>query len=206
MAAPTATEIRNKLEGYGITTAVLTDAWIEDCRDNEIIPHIERITRMVFTTASQSVTEYYNGTNKSVIILNRRPVNSITEIRTVGGVSEYNLVNSIELVQAEGIIKIKSNFYENVVQPAFVKGDKNIKVTYTYGYADYPNDVSAAIKNLVAAKMLNHVGSMTGGGDLNVQAHGRSYGEHGKYTHIRKELAATGYALLKPYMTAVTGG
>jgi hypothetical protein len=59
--------------------------------------------------------------------------------------------------------------------------------------------------NLVAAKILVFIGARTGGGGLGVQAFSRNYGSHGKYTDIRKELVATGYALLKPLMNEVVG-
>lgn len=205
MAAPTATEIRALLEGYGVTTDVLSDEWIDECRDEEVIPHIEDITRMEFSGV-QTITEYYNGNGTSVLILNRRPIVSIISIKTVGGLSEYNLINSIELIAAEGSVKVKTDYNEGIYGPIFRKGDKNIKVEYTYGFADYPARVSRAIKNLVAAKMLNIIGNRTGGGDLSVQAHGRSYGKAGKYSHIREELVQSGYSLLKKYMTGVTGG
>lgn len=205
MAAPTATQIRALLEGYGITTAVLTDAWVENCRDNEIIPHIEDITGLTFNTETE-VTEYYSGTGKSTLILNRRPVNSITRIIEIGTISEADLSGTVELIGAEGIIKVVTNHGEGVYEPIFRRGTKNIKVTYRYGFSDYPSRVASAIKNLVAAKMLNTIGARTGGGSLGVQAFNRNYGSHGKYTDIRRELIATGYALLRKYMTSVVGG
>lgn len=205
MAAPTATQIRAKLEGYGISVSVLTDVWIEDCRDNEIIPHIEDITGLTFNTETE-VTEYYSGTGKSTLILNRRPVNSITRIIEIGTISEADLSGNVELISAEGIIKVITNYGEGVYEPIFRRGTKNIKVTYKYGFADYPSRVAAAIINLVAAKALNLIGARTGGGSLGVQAFNRNYGSHGKWTDIRKELVSTGYSLLRKYMTSVVGG
>ena len=58
MAAPTATIIRNFLEGYGITTGVLTDAKIEDIRDNEIIPHVEDITGLTFDGETEVTRDF----------------------------------------------------------------------------------------------------------------------------------------------------
>lgn len=204
MAAPTATEIRAELEGYGVTTAVLSDAWVERCRDEEVIPHIEDVTGLTFDEVS-SITEYYSGTGQSTLMLNRRPVVSVTVIEYTNQIVEGNLVDSVELIAEEGIIKAISNRQEAVYNWLFRRGTKNIKVTYTYGFADYPTRVSRAIKKLVAAKMLIHVGSMTGGGDLTVQTFGRGYGPNGKYTHKLKELVASGYALLKKYSTGVVG-
>ncbi len=205
MPAPTATEIRDKLEGYGITTTVLTDAWIEDCRDNEIIPHIEDITGLVFDGEVISEYEYYNGTGRNTLMLNRRPVNEIVELRLIGSLQEGDLSGLVELIGAEGIIRLRSVHSEGVFEPVFRRGEKNIKVKYKYGEDDYPNVVASAIKNLVAAKCLNLIGSRTGGGGLSVQAFSRNYGPHGKYGDIRKELVTTGYGLLRRYMTGVVG-
>jgi len=208
MAAPTADEIRAELEGYGITAAVLSDGWVERCRDEEIIPHIEDITRQTYTGIS-SVTEYYNGNGTNTLILNRRPVVAVTAIEYVGAIAVGNLHESVDVITAEGMLRAKSAYVEVSMRygylPIFWRGSKNIKVTYTYGYADFPTRVFRAIKNLVAAKMLINVGNRTGGGDLSVQAFSRGYGPNGKYTHKLKQLTASGYALLKKYMTGVTG-
>ena len=203
MAAPTATAIRAELEGYGITVSVLTDEWINRCRDEEIIPHIEDVTGMAFD-GEETVTEYYSGTGKSILILNRRPVNSIVSIRVVGGIGG-DISGLVTLSAAEGIIKVSSNYAEGIYQPLFQKGDKNIEVVYKVGADDYPARVARAIKLLVAAKMLNHIQARTGGGGLGVQAFNRNFGSHGKYTDIRKEMVQTAYALLKKYMTGVVG-
>lgn len=204
MAAPTATEIRSELEGYGITTAVLSDAWVERCRDEEVILHIEDITGLTFAGIS-TITEYYSGTGQSTLMLNRRPVVAVTSIEYTNQIVEGNLVDAVELIAEEGIIKAISNRQEGVYNWLFRRGTKNIKVTYTYGTSDYPTRIFRAIKKLVAAKMLVHVGNMTGGGDLSVQAFSRGYGPNGKYTHKMKELVSAGYALLKKDTTGVVG-
>lgn len=205
MAAPTATEIRDELEGYGITTAVLSDAWVERCRDEKVIPHIEDITGLTFDGIT-TVTEYYSGTGKSTLMLNRRPIVDVISLEYTNQVTEGNLEEAIEVIASEGILKGISDYNEGLYAPLFKKGDKNIKVTYTYGTSDYPTKVFGAIKSLVAAKMLNNVGNRTGGGDLMVQAFSRGYGPNGKYTHKMKDLVAEGYALLRHWMTGVTGG
>ena len=204
MAAPTVYDIRELLEGYGITDTVVSDSWIEKCRDNMVIPHVEDITAMTFDGESQ-VTEYYNGTGKNTLILNRRPVNSIIEIIEIGTVMEGDLSGTVELIGDEGILRVKTNWPEGVYGPIFRRGDKNLKITYTYGTADYPEKVKEAIMNLVAAKILAFIEGRTGGGSLSVQAFSRNYGEKGKYTNIRAELIAAGYSLLKPYMSEGVG-
>lgn len=204
MAAPTPAEIRAVLEGYGINGADPSDAWITLMRDEEIVPHIEDVTRSKFTEITE-VTEYYNGTGLKVLILNRRPIVEVTAIAYVNDLAEGNLLNSVELISSEGILRSKSRLNEGVYGPIFKRGAKNIKVTYTYGFDDFPTDIARAVKNMVAAKILTLIGARTGGGSLSVQAHGRSYGSHGKYTEIRKELVHGAYALLKKYTTGISG-
>ena len=204
MAAPTATEIRNILEGYGITTSVLSDSWINDCRDNDVIPHVNETTRMNFS-AEQTVTEYYSGNGTDILILNRRPVNEITDISYVKSLVSGNFLNSIELIEDKGILKAKTDFAEGSYLPVFAKGNNNIKVTYKYGMDDYPDDVFRAVEYLVCAKMLNLIGARTGGGSVQVQSHGRNYGNNGKYTDIRKEFILSAYQILRKYMTYVVG-
>lgn len=204
MPIVTATAIRDFLEGYGVTTAVLTDVWIESCRDNQIVPIIERVTAMKFDEEVE-VEEYYSGTGKSYLMLNRRPVNSIEKILRVGTVTGANLAPSVELIAQEGMLKVASNYSEGIYGPIFDKGDKNLKITYKYGTADYPADVNEAIKLFVSAKALNFIGARTGGGSLTVQSHGRNYGTHGKYEDIRKEFVSTAWSILSPRMRAVVG-
>jgi hypothetical protein len=204
MPIVTETEIRNFLEGYGITATVLSDPWIKDCRDNVVVPHIEDITGMSFS-GIQEITEYYSGNGTSVLILNRKPIVEVTNFTYIGAVTNYNLLGVIELIDAEGMLKAKTDYSEGIYGPIFRKGNKNIRITYKYGTSDYSAVVNNAIKRLVAVQILSLLGNRTGGGDLSVQAHGRSYGSHGKYTNIMKQLAHTAYQLLKPWMTGVVG-
>ena len=204
MAAPTATQIRDELEGYGITTTVLSDAWIERCRDEEMVPHVESITRQTYSGVAE-VTEHYSGNGTSTLFLNRRPVIEVVKIETVGAVVVANLSGATELDGAQGVLKAKTNLSEGIYYPTFPKGDRNIKVTYRYGYDDFPADVSRAVRLLVAAKALALIGARTGGGSLSVQAHGRSYGTHGKYTDIRKEFVNSAYSILRKRMNYVVG-
>lgn len=206
MSNPTALEIRNFLECYGITTTILSDSWIENRRDNLVIPYCERITRQSFYTI-KSMVEYYSGNGKNYLILNRKPVNEITEIRYVLGGYSMPILNlaMIELDTARGMIKAKSNYDEAYFLPIFAKGDMNIKVTYNYGYATIPADVKEAIIYLCSEQALGFVGARTGGGSLTVQGFGRGYGERGKYQDIRNDLSRQAHSLLQKYSTRVVG-
>lgn len=204
MAVPAATEVRAVLEGYGVISTVLTDTWIDDCIAREIVPIVESITGLKFD-GEQTITEYYSGNGTTVLMLNRKPVNSLVSITYVTSVVQSNLIDAVELIGSEGIIKARTSYSEAVYSTIFKKGSKNIKVTYTYGENDYPDDVKRAIENFAAARALNTIGTRTGGGSVSVQSHGRNYGKAGKYTDIRQELVHMARFLLRNYITGVVG-
>lgn len=204
MAKPSADDVRNYLDGYGIDHSVLPDLWIESRRDNYIIPYVESITRQKFS-GIETITEYYSGTNKNVLMLNRRPIVSIVNIEYVAGGNYYTIINlgNIELIADQGIIKAKSN--EAYYLPLFTKGEDNIKITYTYGFADYPANVKEAIICLCAEQLLGFVGARTGGGNLTGKGFSRQYGERGKWQDVRNDLSRSAHMLLYKYITSVVG-
>jgi len=185
---------------------ILTSSWIQKRLDSFVVPYVERITRQSFS-GIDTVTEYYSGNGKNIMILNRKPVVAVTEIRYVLGSNNISILNlgNIEVVQSEGILKAKRNYEESFYLPVFAKGDYNIKVTYTYGYTTCPDDVKEAIIYLAAWQVLNHIGARTGGGSITMQSYGRQFGDRGKYTDIMLSLSQMGHALLSPYMTSVIG-
>lgn len=206
MSLPTAADIKEFLEGYCITSEILTNTWIEKRRDSFVVPYVERITRQSFSGVA-TVTEYYSGNGKNILILNRKPVIAVTEIRYVLGSNNISILNlgNIEVVQSEGILKAKRNYEESFYLPVFAKGDYNIKVTYTYGYATCPDDIKEAIIYLCAEQALGFIGARTGGGSITMQSYGRNFGERGKYQDIRNDLSRQAHAILSPYMTSVIG-
>jgi hypothetical protein len=206
MAKPTVTEIRDFLEGYGITSAILSDLWITARLDNTVIPHVEEVTRQKFSGIATAV-EYHSGTGKNILMLDKKPIVSLTVIEYVLGGDNISIMNNamIEVIADEGILKSKTNYDEAFLLPVFAKGEYNIKVTYTYGYADYPGPVKDAVIMLTANMALGHVGSRTGGGNVSGQAYNRTFGNRGKWTEERNDLARQAYALLKPYSTGIVG-
>ena len=113
----------------------------------------------------------------------------------------YLTPSAMQVILAEGILKAKANFNEASYAPIFYRGDRNIRITYQYGYAVCPADAGDAIALLVAEQALAHVGSKTGGGDLTAEGYSRSYGKSGKWTHERRRMTRMALALLKTYMT-----
>lgn len=202
----TYSDIRSFLEGYGITMTQLSDTWINSRINNFVIPFVESYTRQSFSGV-QTITEYYSGTGNNVLMLNRRPIVAITEIRYVIGGYSMPILNlaMIETIAAEGIIKAKSNFDEAYFLPVFAKGSKNIKVSYTYGWADYPIDIKEAIIYFASSQILGFIGTRTGGGSLGVQGFSRNYGDRGKYHDIRQELDRQAYSILNKYKNSVVG-
>jgi hypothetical protein len=190
MSIPTAQDVRDYLEGYGIDTTVLSDSWINKQITREIIPAVEKKTGQSFLSIKE-VTEFYNGTGKKTIILNRRHIAEIIRVETSGEPV------TVKLEVSKGIIHREIGI--------FPKGEKNITVTYKYGFTEPPDPVEAAIEKLTAIEALKQVGARTGGGSLGVQAYSRNFGDEGKYTDLIKQIRQDARRNLRPYMTAVVG-
>lgn len=206
MAKPTATEIRAFLEGYDITTSYLSDPWIEARRDNFIIPQVEKVIRRK-VEGTESVTEYVSGTGQSILILSRKPINSVTSIEYVTG-GDYDStigLGGIEVLSEEGILKSVTNITEGGYNIIFAKGEKNIKVTYTIGSDTIEGDLKEALIYLSAEQLLGFIGARTGGGALTVQGFSRNFGERGKYQDIRNDLKRQAFGLLRKYTTGLVG-
>lgn len=96
-----------------------------------------------FNLESEELTEYFDGGETSVLVLNEFPVTSIDSIYRWDGIDWLELTTddyySIN-------IKNQSSIYaDNYI---FVKGIMNYKVTYTAGYTDIPSDIQSAMKKL----------------------------------------------------------
>src|SRR5512137_1060087 len=183
---------------------VVSDKWIQDRIDQLIIPFVKRITRQSFD-GIQEITEYYDGTGSPIMVLRRRPIVQLMKISytNVDANLYYLTPNAMQIIYDEGILKAKANFNESSYIPIFYKGVRNIRITYTYGYATCPKDVAEAIMRLAASEVLGHIAGKTGGGNVGVQGFSPNYGENGKYTQPRKDLVKTANALLRPYMTGM---
>lgn len=182
----------------------LSDQWLHNRIDGMIVPFVEKTTRMNFDGIS-SVTEYYDGNGKNYLILNRKPIVTLTEIRYVLGGSNFTILNlqNIEVVASEGILKAKRNYEEAYYLPVFAKGDRNLKVTYTYGWATCPDDIKEAMLYLTAEQALGFIGARTGGGTVSVQGYTRNYGARGKFQDVRNDMARQAHAILSKYFTRV---
>jgi hypothetical protein len=209
MALVTATQIKAELEGYcEIENGLVSDSWIENKRDNFIVPWVKDKTGLNLS-GEETIEEYYDGNNQNYLMLSRKPVNELVSVEYVYSadyVTDLGLSQFV-LIGDEGIVKaVRREYVLGQNLPVFPTGNRNIKITYKAGYdtADIPDKINEAIKYLTCEKILSILEGRTGGGDLNVQGYSRGFGERGKWTHARNELARMGLALLDDYLTGVT--
>lgn len=126
-----------------------------------IPPSVDPLLQALITAASAYVvsfcgrdfgstvqTEYYNGTGNSRQMLRKTPVTAVSDV----------VVNGQTWIAAEwpqsgfafdelGLIATGA-FNDNF----FPRGTRNVKVTYTAGYAAVPADLSQAVNEMVADK------------------------------------------------------
>ena len=208
MSLPTPTKVREYLEGYGIDVAVISDPWIIDTRDDEIVPLVERGTALSLT-GKKEVTEFYSGAGSTRLILDRAPIIDLIDFAYTNSFDSNITLNSIDVDREQGIL-ISKNSLENSTATQrllFAKGNNNIKITYTYGFADanIPREVVRAILLLLASAVLLQIANRCGGGDLNIKELSRHYGELGEYGKIREQISNTARSLLDPYNSGVVG-
>jgi hypothetical protein len=205
---PTAQEIRDELEGFCAENTILSDVWVTNKRDGFVIPWIEKKTKLSFSGV-EIVQDYYDGNGENYLLLNRKPVNSVTRVEYIDSVNftrELTLT-SFTLIPDAGILKgVRTEYLLSNNYPIFPRGNRNIRVTMSVGYAAnaIPVEIAEVIKYLTAEKMLANLEGRTGGGDTNIQGYGKSYGSMGKYTNMRNDLTRSALSLLAPYFTGVS--
>lgn len=181
---------------------IVSDAWIQNRIDNRILPWICAKTRQNYD-GIQTVTEYYDGTGSPLMILRHRPIVQLISISYTNVDSNlyYLTPSAMQVITEEGILKAKANFNESSYIPIFFRGDRNIRITYQYGFATCPNDVAEAILCLTADVVLEHVASKTGGGNPGLPGITKDYGEAGKWTEHRRQMTYQAMSLLRRYIT-----
>jgi len=185
----------------------MTDEWIANRRDGFVIPYVENATDQSISSVSE-IEEHYSGNGTSTMILNRRPIIEVTNISYTNIPAETtsgNLLLSVDVLKEEGILKSIANFNEGSYDSLFYKGINNIKVKYTYGYAETPIDICELITVMTAKKMLVAIGARTGGGNLSMQSYSKGYGNRGKYTEILDMMDADAFVILRKYQTGIVG-
>ena len=205
---PSVQEIRGFLDGYCVTPDVISDHWVQNRRNNFVVPWMEAKMGQPLGSTVQK-TEYVSGTGSQQLLLPHRPIISLDAITyiNVDPATMTITLASVEVIEKEGILRSKANFNEgNDRSPVFRRGTRNIRVTYTVGYTTIPALLHEAIMAFTAERMLAFIASRTGGGSsISMQSYSKTYGEGGKYIDIRKELARMGMAGLKTYVTGIVG-
>lgn len=205
---PTAADVRAELENYvGVDSSLVTDTWITNRLTKFVIPWVEKKIKTPLTAGSIQTTEFLSGTGSSILILSHKPILSIDAMIFVSAVNMPNLsLSNITYDPAEGFIKAKGVADElGGSGYMFPRGQKNIRVTYTYGFGTLPDDLMQALIYLTAEAVLGHIEGMTGGGSPTANSFSKSYGNRGKYTNIRNDLARMALTILKSYWTGVVG-
>jgi hypothetical protein len=208
MALVTVQDIKDELEGIcEIDSNLISDAWITNKRDKFVVPWVEGKTGFSVTT-EQTITEYYDGNGENYLILNVKPVNELVALEYVASADYSSSMDITEfiLLSEEGMIKAnRTEYVLNNVSPVFLRGNKNIKVTYKAGYNtdDIPDQLNEVIKYLVCEKILGQLANRTGGGNITTPGYSRNYGGMGKYTDLRREYARQAMVLLDDYITGV---
>ena len=205
MPLPDADDIYNYLEDYNIDANVLSSTWIEEQRDNEIIPYIEHCIGYSLDS-EQTITEYHSGNGTDILFLDRKGVNSLESIELVSGheISGAISLDSIQLIADKGVLKAKTGVPEYYDSRIFPKGKNNIKVIYKVG-GTYQDDLMTAVKMLLSIVVLEEIADRTGGGALGVQGFNRNYGDAGRYSNYRKRLNRRANAIIGKYMSSVVG-
>jgi hypothetical protein len=173
----------------------VSDAWIIETRDCQVIPLIRNMTGLTFDGIAER-KEWHSGTDARFLFLNNYPIIAIKSLNAAEGALFTDTLAGLEIRKDAGVL---------VTNGRFVKGDHNIVVEYTYGYAETPADIKRAVALITASLTLGFIAAKTGGGSsVSTQGYSRSFGNRGKFTEIRNDFDRWAYALLQPYYSGVT--
>jgi hypothetical protein len=174
----------------------VSDAWIVNTRDCQVIPVVKSMTDISFDGASET-KELHNGTGGKTLYLNRKPIVEVKALYAgcLGAAFSHSLAD-IEVHKEEGTL---------VTNGCFPKGDGNFTVEYSYGHPDVPDEIKRAVSLFTASLTLGFIASKTGGGSsVSTQGYSRSFGNRGKFTEIRNNFDRWAHVLLKPYYSGIT--
>ena len=187
----------------------ISTEWIVNQRDKFIIPWIERKCRVKINSTAQR-EEFISGNGGNILILDRKPIISLDELKYVQSLpdNESDAKSTVILNQEEGILVGRYRVDNSSDISSFPRGDKNIFVKYTYGFADLESeapDLCEAIIFLLAVRALIQIGSRSGGGNISLPGYGRTFGNRGKYTEIINMLERDAREILSGYWSGVVG-
>lgn len=91
-------------------------------------------------------TEIYDGSGRAYLLLRQWPVSEVTSVR-------ISTAGEFDEAEEESILTLDENVGVLWTRRGFPKGRRNVRVTYTAGFADIPADVQAAVCEIVASRM-----------------------------------------------------
>ena len=152
----TATEFRNRTN---LQSAEYTDAQLEQLID-EATDEIDFKTNRTWQGTVSLTDEYYDGDGKTELWLEKGDVSSIDAL-SIDEEYDGNYVSvttsKVLLYEDEGYIVLDTARYSNIEVEQFTKGNKTVKVSFTYGNST-PTEF---VKSLCALMVLNDINPST---------------------------------------------
>jgi len=132
---------------------------------------VEQLEREI---ESAEATEYYDGHDEKLLMLRRRPVTAVAGVWVdptgYAGQGSNAFASTTEWTQGTDFFIRETEESEDnggileAIARAWPFGRKNIKITYTAGYATVPDDLKLALLKTaaIARKKIDIVGDITG--------------------------------------------
>jgi uncharacterized phiE125 gp8 family phage protein len=100
--------------------------------------------------ASETFTEYYNGDGTDSLLLEQRPVITLTSVTITDDDDVETILLGTNFRVDARIAEIRFKPSSTADYSSFPSGFQNVKAIYTAGYAAIPEDVQEAVCELVA--------------------------------------------------------
>lgn len=154
---PNATELVSlvNLKAFLNITGATKDTLLQAIKDG-VEASVGNYCDRSFLIPSTDYTEYYDGDGTLELILNQRPIISVSEIYIdpsclFAGATLVPNLNSGSPAQLISSTRDLNAGRVRLFMYAFLRGRRSVKVTYSAGYATVPADLQHAVK-LICAK------------------------------------------------------
>lgn len=171
---------------------------------------IQRMTGFSFSGV-QEFTEWHDGSGTSELMLDRKGIIALVNIAVITQPNwQFNISTSgIDVISDMGLLRAKAatDMEFQARPPLFPKGENNIKVTYTAGFASMPSDLVQALCLMVQADVLGDAAAQAGDpASINVVAWSRSWSNpRGQYGNIRNQWYSQARHIIRHYGSGVVG-
>lgn len=171
------------------------------------IASLEKVVGFSFVEI-KTFEEVLDGTGREDLLLSRRFVREVVNIKLLNLPNQVLSIptTAIEVISGRGNLRVRAINLEayTMVAPIWPQGRNNIKITYTAGFSECPEDVSRAIILMTLSNMLGKEASYSGGGtSLSVTAWSKTFGPRGKYSEARNDYVIQARAIVSKYKTGV---